>query len=302
MARTISLLPACLIVTAAQLAASGDAGALVGSEPDVGHPAVGMLLVLEPGSPHGDWHLFCSGFLVHERVFITAGHCVQQAAAALESGAFEDARVSFEHAPFDRQVGNDPDASGWLEIEAIVDNPANPDWQDRDGILESWGTWHDQGAIILAEPVADIEPLRFPSAPGEVERLIEAQCASGLSGSAGACELSIVAYGVQDWPPSAPPNFRQILRLTFDGINELFIRSVAEPSDTCPGDSGGAVVLRTGGSAGEMAVAVSSSPLVAFDPADPSAPRCQAGGTLHYRLDTPASMEFLRGVIERAAR
>jgi hypothetical protein len=99
------------------------------------HPAVGALLVNEPGDQFpGDWVTFCSAFLIHERVLLTAGHCVQQAAALLSAGVFVDARISLRQSPFDPRtyVEGDPDAGGWLEIEELVNNPDNPDCRQND--------------------------------------------------------------------------------------------------------------------------------------------------------------------------
>jgi hypothetical protein len=263
-----------------------DANALRHGIPDFAHPAVGALLVHQPGALRGDWGELCSGFLIHGRVFMTAGHCTHRAIAALDAGVFLGARVSFQQDPFDpaTYVEGDPDASGWLEIERIITNPDGPDWSNPPEIIANWGNWHDQGAVILAEPVRDFRPLRLPRFVGQVELMTTLQC-ERLAHVAGFCELLLVAYGVHEWPTLLIPNYRQSARTNYLGIDSLFLHTVDEPGDACPGDSGGAVIMKSGLWGSEVAIAVLSSP------SDPFV-FC-VGPSLQYRLDTQSSLRFI---------
>jgi hypothetical protein len=261
---------------------------LVNGSADFDHEAVGTILVHEPGHPRGDWGIFCSAFLIHERVLLTAGHCVQQIRAQLAEGILLDARISLQQDPFDAAtyVEGDPDASGWYAIDDLVDNPDSPDWLDIPNIVANWGTWHDQGAVVLSESVTDIGPLRVPWTHGLVERLTRLQCELVPHGF---CEPLLVAYGLPELPPTVAPNERQAVVTTYLSIDPLFIHTAGDPGDACLGDSGGAVIMRWFGGS-DMAVALISSP------ADPFAPFC-TGSTLQYRLDTPSSLRFIREVI-----
>ena len=269
---------------------TSDARALVNGTDDFSHPAVAAILVYEPGSPRGDWVAHCSAFLIHPRVVLTAGHCVQGIQADLAAGVYLDARVSFQQNPFDpaTYVEGDPEASGWFAIDEIVNNPDNPDWLNIPEIIETWGTWHDQGALILAEPVRHIKPLRVPWMPGSVEFLMKLRC-EFLSHLPQFCQPLLVGYGLQDFPPSFVPNRRQSVVTTYQGIDPLFIHTLGDPGDACPGDSGGAVIMETGRSH-DLVVALISSP------ADPLAPFC-TGGSIQYRLDTESSIRFMWDVI-----
>ena len=271
--------------------ATNDARALVNGTDDFSHPAVAAILVHEPGSPRGDWVAHCSGFLIHPRVVLTAGHCVQQIQANLDAGVYLDARVSFQQSPFDPAtfVEGDPEASGWFAIDEIVNNPDNPDWLNIPEIVENWGTWHDQGALILDRRVRHIKPLRVPWIPGRVEFLMKLRC-ERLSHIPQFCRPLLVGYGLQGLPPSGEPQRRRSLITTYQDIDPLFIHTRGDPGDACLGDSGGAMIMQTGRWSHDLVVALSSSP------ADPFAPSC-TGGSIQYRLDTESSIRFMWEVI-----
>ena len=281
----------CLTV-ALILSRDQPAHTLVNGSADFDHEAVGTILVHQPGHPRGDWGSFCSAFLIHERVLLTAGHCVQQIEAQLADGIFLDARISLQQDPFDpaTYVEGDPAASGWRAIDDFVDNPDNPDWLDIPDILANWGTWHDQGAVVLSEPVTGLEPLMVPWTHGFVERLTRLQCELLPHGF---CEPLLVAYGLHELPPTIAPNERQSVVTAYQSIDPLFIHTAGEPGDACLGDSGGAVIMQWFNGR-EMAVALISSP------ADPFV-LC-TGSSLQYRLDTPSSLRFMREVIRDVER
>jgi hypothetical protein len=286
-------LPALAAVVA--LGSTHGAQALVNGSLEFEHPAVGALLVHQPGHPGGDWRTFCSAFLIHERVLLTAGHCVQFTAAQLAAGVILDARVSLQQNAFDPRtyVEGDPDASGWLEIEELVNNPDNPDWLNIPEIEANWGTWHDQGAIVLTKRVKHIEPLRVPWVPGSVGVLAAVQC-GWLGEVPGFCEPLLVAYGLQEPPPTVTLNQRQSVETTYRSIDPLFIHTLGDPGDACLGDSGGAVIMKSGRKGRELVVALISSP------GHFTNPLC-TGETIQYRLDTKSSVLFMWNVIVDAA-
>ena len=287
-----------VMISAACALWTDSATALVDGELDFRHRAVGTLLVLEPGHPRGDWGAFCSAFLIHNRVLLTAGHCVQQTQALLAAGVFLDARISLQQNPFDPRtyVEGDPDASGWYAINELVDNPDNPDWLNIDEISANWGNWHDLGAIILRKRVKGVRPLRVPRFPGHVEFLFKLQC-QWQPDVDGFCEPLLVAYGLQDWPPSFTPNFRQSVNTNFVSVDPLFVHTQRDPGGNCFGDSGGALLMNSQFKRLELAVAILSSPADnPFTP--PLVPPC-TGENIQYRLDTKSALRFIRSVLNR---
>ena len=66
---------ACLLTA---LALAAPASALERGSPDGGrHPAVGALAWHAPGQDPPAWNFLCSGFVVSDRVFVTAAHCIE---------------------------------------------------------------------------------------------------------------------------------------------------------------------------------------------------------------------------------
>jgi putative spermidine/putrescine transport system substrate-binding protein len=116
MRRTITLLALLLGLV---LVAASPAGAVTGNfQKDFEHEYVGLIVFYDED---GEFLWRCSGSLLTDRVFLTAGHC-----ADVEEGAVS-ARVYFEQdagAHYDPELGYDP-VSGYPLIEVWV----NPDDQ-----------------------------------------------------------------------------------------------------------------------------------------------------------------------------
>ena len=167
----------------------------------------------------------CSGTLIHERVFLLAGHCTAPTAGGLFP--FIKAFVTFSPNALDR--------STWLPVSSFAYHPSLPPcpppegctFQGLDpGIL-------DVGLVFLSRPVRHIAPARLAK-PGTLE----------TAGAAG--KLMIVAgYGHLDSLPGggAPPDSEwdglrriKISRLQTVVDNEWASWSV--PGIVCYGDSG----------------------------------------------------------------
>ena len=167
----------------------------------------------------------CSGTLIHERVFLLAGHCTAPTAGGLFP--FIKAFVTFSPNALDR--------STWLPVSSFAYHPSLPPCPPPEGctfrgldpgIL-------DVGLVFLSRPVRHIAPARLAK-PGTLE----------TAGAAG--KLMIVAgYGHLDSLPGggAPPDSEwdglrriKISRLQTVVDNEWASWSV--PGIVCYGDSG----------------------------------------------------------------
>lgn len=274
---------------------------------DFEHAAAGALMIYEPTHPQlPGWRPFCSGALVHARVFQTAGHCIQFLQERLAAGIVKSAWISLQPDPAahfnDDPAVSSPATGGWYEIESLHDNPDNFDFiagmqlarTDPDALLELWGKFHDSGAIVLRQAVRGIQPMKLANAvPGEVERLLgKAGCDEGEP----ECGLLVVAYGLNQFPPNPPFVIaRRAALLRYQFVDPLFIGTFDDPAGsafgaTCPGDSGAPVILRKQNGRDRSIVAISSSP------ADPFGVPC-SGGAIQYRVDTPSHIAFINGVI-----
>jgi hypothetical protein len=217
----------------------------------------------------------CTGTLIHERVFLLAGHCTAPTAGGLLP--FIKAYVSFSPNALDR--------STWRAVSELAWHPSLPPCPPPDfctfqgldpGIL-------DVGLVFLSRPVRHIAPARLAK-PGTLE----------TAGAAG--KLMIVAgYGHLDSLPGggAPPDSE------WDGLRRIKIsklRTVVDnewaswsvPGIVCYGDSGAPTFFNDRPLAGrshERVVAVASD-----------------GGDCYEhdyraRVDTTAAQEWIRQTI-----
>ena len=240
---------------------------------------VGALIIfIEPndaGLPPGI-RTHCTGTLIHERVFLVAGHCAAPSAGGFPP--FIKAFVTFSPNALDR--------STWLPVSSFAHHPSIPPcprpvgctFQGLDpGIL-------DVGLVFLSRPVRHIAPARLAK--------------SGTLETAGAADkLMIVAgYGYLDSLPGgvAPPasewdGLRRIKISRFRTVVDNEWASWSVPGIVCYGDSGAPTFYNDRPLAGrshERVVAVASD-----------------GGNVCYsrddraRVDTTAARDWIRQTI-----
>jgi hypothetical protein len=234
--------------------------AITGGELDGdGHPNVGLMIADIDGEPQ--WR--CSGTLIAQRVFLTAGHCVGDGATG--------ARVWFAS-----DMADVPDYPYGGEV-ALEGTPLpHPDY-GWDG-----GDTHDVGLVILDEPVTDIEPATMPDPDLLAQLKKERVLQDGAF-------FTVVGYGgiLESWPPPvlAYDKIRRVAESEYVALTPFWVhmsqKAVFEESGTCFGDSGGPTFW-VDGAGNEIVVAVTST----------GDAQCVATG-LNYRVDVPETLEWI---------
>lgn len=210
---------AILLALVLMLGTVGMAAAITDGELDGdGHPYVGLMIAKnEDGIPM--WR--CSGTMISETVFLTAGHCTS-GAARVEIWFYnneEDVRANGY--PFVGQVGGTP--------------YTHPDYTDAAFVL------YDVGVVVLDEPYPMDEYGVLP----ELNQLDVLKTKRGKQD----VTFTAVGYGLQKINPVfvesrldrmvATPRLIQINVPGFTGSFSLLLSNNASTGGTCFGDSGG---------------------------------------------------------------
>jgi len=195
---------------------------------DLDHRYVGAVILDAPSLPwfpvaYSPW--YCSGTLVSSRVVQTVGHCL--AIAALFTGypadAFPASRI---HVSF---AGNVTDPASWREITGYVLHP---------GFVPPEGT-PDVALLFLSRPVPGIQPGTLAPA-GFLDSFKNAELQ--------AAALFDVGYGMLGAEGGfALTGDRRIATVAFKQLDASLLYLEPAPGDACMGDSGGPILLESGG-------------------------------------------------------
>lgn len=242
----------------AAVALTATAGAITYGTPDGDdHPNVGLLIA----EIDGGYYALCSGTLVSDRVFLTAGHCTD-ALSAYQANAF----VTFTSGP--------PfSLSEFLPGTAYT----HPDYGT------SFPDTADIGVVVLKKRVTEILPARIPSA-GYLDDLATQR---GLND----VYFTHVGYGTQS---IRPRYVSEVIR--YQGVSDLVnlsnawtdgfnLQTTANPgnerSGICFGDSGGPAFFE-------------GTDIVAGIHSFARNQNCK-GTAYSYRADIATSLDFLAG-------
>jgi hypothetical protein len=209
------------------------ASAITNGEPDAGrHPFVG-LMVADDADGNPLWR--CTGTLISETVFLTAGHCTEPPAARATIWFAEDVEA-------DPNYGT---PAGY-PFEGDVDGTAftHPDYDPAAFFL------YDLGVVVLDEPMVMAEYGELP----------ELGVVDGIKGNLKKGALTAVGYGLQEINPNRYTGQRIRLVATLDVIDTLGVFGLpkgtavkvsgsgvggdaSDTGGTCFGDSGGPIFL-----------------------------------------------------------
>lgn len=233
-------------------------GAMVVDYTDIGRPDVGL------------WQR-CSGTLVHPRVFLTASHCTADLTADESANLYVN---------FDPYALN-PDTL--LAVETAVTHP-DYNWGSSDP--------HDIAALILVEPVADIEPAALP----EEGFLDDLKAAGLLRDKMDGALFTLVGYGgTLEWPPPeiSYDDLRRAAYSEYKSLTPVWLHMAQNVNQdnggTCFGDSGGPAFWVDPLDGTETLLGVTSWGDAV----------CVAT-SFNYRVDTPDSVAFIEWVFELA--
>jgi hypothetical protein len=265
--------------------------AITWGEPDEAnaYPNVGAFIVERDD---GRIWATCTGTLIHEQVFLTAGHCTDYVAGLDAEGRLVAAYVSFDFdVGFDAESETGPTL---LEVEEIITHPEYDDFSDPSNT-------YDVGALVLAEPVTGIEPAERAT-EGFLDELKrsgvlrtgpkgEAGAEKGFAGPDGA-KFTVVGYGgVLLWPP---PEITYEDQRRFGESEYVALvpaqlhmdqNRLHDNEGTCFGDSGGPAFWEPDE---ETRILVG---ITSWGDA-----QCVVTG-IDYRVDIPETLSFIDGVI-----
>jgi hypothetical protein len=257
------------------------ASAITWGELDNGaHPNVGAIVIIHDPYPETtEPRIMCSGSLIHERIFLTAGHCTSPIARVVAAGTYtlNDFRVSF--------ADNALDPATWLELATVATHPGYRSTPDSAG----GGPMIDVGLVILKDPVTGIEPVAI-AAEGLLDRLKKD---SKLRDNGDAASFTSAGYGTTlAWPPSeiiSPDGLRRHADSSYRALFKHWLamsqNQALDNGGTGYGDSGGPTFWINPATGEKILVAITSRGDI---------PTVSTG--VCFRIDIPESLDFIQEI------
>lgn len=271
------------------------AGAITYGEPDAGeHPYVGFMIFFDPNEP--GW-FSCTGTLLDEDTFLTAGHCtwgIGTDGQAVGTSGGTDVWVTFDgedvlagwpaRADYPTEAALYDARRAWLESHGFIQGTAipHPDYDDFSGYPVTF----DVGVVELS---TDVELDIY----GELAELGAVETLAGKTGrNRNNALVETVGYGIQSvqpHPQDVETRYKSTSRIvqvnsnTSDGGNLHTLNNpsvVGGKGGSCFGDSGGPVFINN---TNEVLAVVSFGPSATCHGADYS-----------WRVDTESSYDFLQ--------
>jgi hypothetical protein len=227
------------LASAMTLAGAPYAQAITGDAvPDFDHPYVGVVVLYDA---NGQISQGCSGSLLTDTVFLTAGHCLP---VGDQGSLASSARVWFEQdagADFDPATGT-PASSGFPTSGGVPASTFHP--------YDAAGPTYDTALVILDQPVTDVY--------GDLTEYASLADADTLDEyvASGAATITLSGYGASNAGGSTQELVDEFSRLTADtgivGLNDaetgqqnVMMAGSGEGGGggVCFGDSGGPVLL-----------------------------------------------------------
>lgn len=294
MRRAMVLIASTAIAVA--LAEPPAAGITNGTPDGNGHPNVGTIVIWMDWGIFGDGPLDgipefetgCSGSLLSDRTFLTAGHCIGFLDTGLSQDWFTPADVFVTFDP-DLHATN-PDNVWEVAPDHVI---GVTDWT-RHPLFSFTPFSYDVAVLDLAEPVQGIDPVELP----EPNFLGQALAAGDLAGRS----FTNVGYGVEALDRSMnSPNVtitwsgrRMVSTSPFVALTKTWLKLQQNATATGEGggcffDSGSPHFFAAEGWGSNLVVSVQSG----------GDAKCQAI-MWSQRLDLPEILEFLHGQIDSA--
>ncbi len=234
---------------------------------------VGALVISIPGE---DDFQVCSGTLIGERAFLTAGHCTSFISQAIMAGDFgiENIKVSFD------PLNSTTPTSFW-DVQMLT---THPDYQPVTAFAMA-----DVGVVLLAK-----SPGLTPAQLAPVGFLDTLQAQGQLQKAGAPASFTVVGYGAQlNWPPPQldfDPTGRYFTDAVFQSLTSRWIHLNQNPvvgnGGICFGDSGGPTFW-TGQDGKRLLVGVNSWV---------GAVSCNANG-YSYRVDLSEIRSFIQNLL-----
>ena len=255
---------------------------------DFEHPFVG-LAVFYDGNGEFVWR--CSGSLLSPTVFLTAGHCADEAEGELTARVYfqQDAGANYDPATQVDPVSGYPEtcADGTLgTLCATSDQVFNYGFADFAGFPNT----QDVGLVILKEPISLSEYGQL-AAPGTLDQYATHRGVNPVT-------FTVSGYGLSESNPVHVESYRERLMASATLVNLTSFNTRGfnlqtngngkGKGGTCSGDSGGPVFL--GDTASNLIVGVTSFGMNSW---------CR-GTDFAYRTDQQAVLDWIEATVAAA--